>query len=225
VGAYCCTLLLYLLQIVGLCFRVSSLTCGAKGTRTPDPLLANRRQGIHRSPSPQLTLLERAPESVQIRACCCTSVLYFWAFSGRSVVPIVEAGRSGGRESRCGGRRPLRVWEGGVAGCQESGLGSAQDQLDRSPPWGALPLREPSSMTDDEIRGLRGRQPESPRPVSGRGQYPPLPWARAARPGGDGGTSRPARQPYAGPVDRYPHQKPGRSCQGSATAGNIWRPR
>jgi hypothetical protein len=56
--------------------RISLLTSGARGTRTPDPLLANRRQHVHERPSPQVTVLGRAPASVQIRAGCCTFPLY-----------------------------------------------------------------------------------------------------------------------------------------------------
>jgi hypothetical protein len=48
----------------------------ARGTRTPGPLLANRRHHVQRRPSPQVTVLGRAPGSVQIRACCCTFPLY-----------------------------------------------------------------------------------------------------------------------------------------------------
>jgi hypothetical protein len=49
---------------------------GAGGSRTPDPLLANRWQDVHRRPSPQVTVLKRAPASVQIRVGCCTFPLY-----------------------------------------------------------------------------------------------------------------------------------------------------
>jgi hypothetical protein len=52
------------------------LTYGARGTRTPDPLLANRRQHVHQHPSQQVTVPGRAPGSVQIPACCCTFPLY-----------------------------------------------------------------------------------------------------------------------------------------------------
>ena len=37
------------------------LACGARGTRTPGPLLANRRQHVHSSTSAQVTVPERAP--------------------------------------------------------------------------------------------------------------------------------------------------------------------
>jgi hypothetical protein len=56
--------------------RIRLLTCGAKGTRTPDPLLANNRQHVHPRPSPQVTVPERVSASLQIRTCCGTSVLY-----------------------------------------------------------------------------------------------------------------------------------------------------
>ena len=52
------------------------LTSGAKGTRTPDPLLANNRQHVHPRPSPQVTVPERVSASLQIRTCCGTFVLY-----------------------------------------------------------------------------------------------------------------------------------------------------
>jgi hypothetical protein len=49
---------------------------GAKGTRTPDPLLANNRHHVHPRPYPQGTVPGRPPGSAQIQACCGTSVLY-----------------------------------------------------------------------------------------------------------------------------------------------------
>ena len=56
--------------------RISLLTSGAKGTRTPDPLLANNRQAVHWRPSPQVTVPERVSASPWIRTCCGTFVLY-----------------------------------------------------------------------------------------------------------------------------------------------------
>jgi hypothetical protein len=56
--------------------RISALTCGAKGTRTSDPLLANNRQTVHPRPSPQVTVPERVSASLRIRTCCGTFVLY-----------------------------------------------------------------------------------------------------------------------------------------------------
>ncbi len=56
--------------------RHQDLGSGAKGTRTPDPLLANNRQHIHPRPSPQVTVPERPFESASVRTGCCTSVLY-----------------------------------------------------------------------------------------------------------------------------------------------------
>ena len=64
----CCTL--------GSNIRISLLTCGAKGTRTPDPLLANNRQGVHRCPSPLVSVVGRPFRSAPIRTRCGTSVLY-----------------------------------------------------------------------------------------------------------------------------------------------------
>jgi len=46
------------------------------GIRTPDLLHAISRQAVHRSPSPQATVLARAPEYASIRTCCGTYVLY-----------------------------------------------------------------------------------------------------------------------------------------------------
>jgi hypothetical protein len=56
--------------------RIWLLTCGAKETRTPDPLLANNRQHVHPRPSPQVTVPERVSASLQIRTCCGTFLLY-----------------------------------------------------------------------------------------------------------------------------------------------------
>ena len=55
---------------------------GAKGTRTPDPLLANNRHHVHQRPSPQVTVPERVSASLQIRTCCGTFVLYSPCRSG-----------------------------------------------------------------------------------------------------------------------------------------------
>ncbi len=67
------------------------LTCGAKGTRTPDPLLANNRQQVHRRPSPQVTVPGRPSASLWIRPCCGTSVLYFsWHSSAPVPVAILR---------------------------------------------------------------------------------------------------------------------------------------
>jgi hypothetical protein len=81
----CCTLLLYLPDIRGSGFRIMLLTCGAKGTRTPDPLLANNRQHVHPRPYPQVTIPGRASRSTQIQVCCCTFLLYslLWSESPR----------------------------------------------------------------------------------------------------------------------------------------------
>jgi hypothetical protein len=56
--------------------RIMSLTCGAKGTRTPDPLLANHRQAVHPSAQPQVKVRARPGRSAGVRACCGTFLLY-----------------------------------------------------------------------------------------------------------------------------------------------------
>jgi hypothetical protein len=69
--------LLYFAAVLsGPLVRISLLTCGVKGTRTPDLLLANNRQHVHPRPSPQVTVPGRAPGSTQIQACCGNFVLY-----------------------------------------------------------------------------------------------------------------------------------------------------
>ena len=55
---------------------------GAKGTRTPDPLVANNRQHVHPRPSPQVTVLSRLSKSACVRICCGTSLLYAEACHG-----------------------------------------------------------------------------------------------------------------------------------------------
>jgi hypothetical protein len=56
--------------------RIMFLTSGAKGTRTPDPLVANNRQHVHQRPFPQVTVPRGGPASLQIRVCCGTPMLY-----------------------------------------------------------------------------------------------------------------------------------------------------
>jgi hypothetical protein len=69
---------------------------GARGTRTPHPLPANRRQHVHRHPSPQVTVLARVPGSRQIRVCCCTFPLYSPAGSAGVQERCDTAGRVSG---------------------------------------------------------------------------------------------------------------------------------
>jgi hypothetical protein len=57
-------------------FRVLSVTCGAKGIRTPDLLHAISRQHVHRSTSAQVTVPGSAHPSRQVRTGCCTFLLY-----------------------------------------------------------------------------------------------------------------------------------------------------
>ena len=49
---------------------------GARGTRTPGPLLANRRQHVHSSMHVQVTVSGCAQRSSRILAGCCTFLLY-----------------------------------------------------------------------------------------------------------------------------------------------------
>ena len=55
-----------------------SLTCGAKGTRTPDPLVANNRQHVHPRLPPQVSVRARFWPSAGVRTCCGTFVLYMY---------------------------------------------------------------------------------------------------------------------------------------------------
>jgi hypothetical protein len=88
----CGTLLLYSPQIRASRIQIMFLTCGAKGTRTPDPLLANNRQHVHPRPYPQVTVPESVSASLQIRTCCGTSVLYSppWPTAARTprAIPV-----------------------------------------------------------------------------------------------------------------------------------------
>ena len=57
-------------------FRIMSVTCGAKGTRTPGLLHAISRQHIHSSTYVQVSVSGRAYQSSQIQAGCGTFLLY-----------------------------------------------------------------------------------------------------------------------------------------------------
>ncbi len=83
-GRRCCTLLLYPSLYRGSRFRIMYLNCGARGTRTPGPLLANRRQHIHSSAHVQVSVSGCAQRSSGILAGCCTFLLYPPAGSQRS---------------------------------------------------------------------------------------------------------------------------------------------
>ncbi len=61
-GRYCCTLLLYSRFDI----RILLLTCGAKGTRTPDPLLANRRYRSTISCPPARVVTVRPPRGTAV---------------------------------------------------------------------------------------------------------------------------------------------------------------
>ncbi len=98
---YCCT--------ADPAVGIMSLTSGAKGTRTPDPLLANNRQGVHHCPSPQLTVPGRPSVSLCIRSCCGTSVLYFPGRPLASVPAAVPRSFTGSRS------RPHRPGRGVLA--------------------------------------------------------------------------------------------------------------
>src|ERR1035441_4499878 len=57
-------------------FRISLLTSGAMGIRTPDLLHAIQRQPVHRSPSAQVTVPASTQQSTGIQTRCGTSLLY-----------------------------------------------------------------------------------------------------------------------------------------------------
>jgi hypothetical protein len=77
----CCTL--------GPAVRITLLTSGAKGTRTPDSLLANNRHHVHSRPYPQVTVLPRPSKAIRVRTCCGTSALYTAA--GHVSIPPVAS--------------------------------------------------------------------------------------------------------------------------------------
>jgi hypothetical protein len=56
-------------------FRQAGPGSGAKGTRTPDPLLANNGQAVYQRPYPQVTFPGCPSASAGIHPCCGTSVL------------------------------------------------------------------------------------------------------------------------------------------------------
>jgi hypothetical protein len=60
------------------------------GIRTPDLLHAISRQPVHRSPSVQVTVLNRAPECEIVRPGCGTSVLYSSALNGDLISAHLE---------------------------------------------------------------------------------------------------------------------------------------
>jgi len=87
--------------------------CGAMGIRTPDLLHAISRQGIHRSPFPQVTVPQRAWLPVPVLGGCCTFLLC--GRRRRSCCYQLEAPRSGharagasSTRSGCRRRRPAR---------------------------------------------------------------------------------------------------------------------
>ncbi len=89
-------------------FRIMSLTCGAKGTRTPGLLHAISRQHVHPCLSPQVTVPQRAPGSAGVRAGCCTFLLYFSAvLPGRSTA--TQRRCSTPARQRCPHQRPRMV--------------------------------------------------------------------------------------------------------------------
>src|ERR1035438_6249097 len=78
-------------------FRISLLTSGAMGIRTPDLLHAIQRQPVHRSPSAQVTVPASTQQSTAIQTRCGTSLLY-----GPDAPP-----RCSSAESRSGQRREI----------------------------------------------------------------------------------------------------------------------
>src|SRR5690242_13680194 len=67
---------LYLVAVLAVrIVRISLLTCGAKGIRTPDLLHAISRQRVHPSTYVQVTVLGHTRKSACVLAGCCTFVL------------------------------------------------------------------------------------------------------------------------------------------------------
>jgi hypothetical protein len=60
----------------GPAFRISLLTCGATGIRTPDLLHAIQRQPVHPRVPVQVAVLPRPLQSARVQACCGTFLLY-----------------------------------------------------------------------------------------------------------------------------------------------------
>ena len=77
---------------------------GAKGTRTPDPLLANNRHAVHPRPYPQVTVPRRASRSMQIPVCCCTFLLYSPPWSSAAQTPCGTPLRGKPRQAHGGNR-------------------------------------------------------------------------------------------------------------------------
>jgi hypothetical protein len=82
---------------------------GAKGTRTPDPLLANNTLAVHRGSSVQVTVLERSPRSPFVRTGCGTSVRYCRSLPA-GTLPWARTGRQGcHRSTRIVHRGPVAL--------------------------------------------------------------------------------------------------------------------
>jgi hypothetical protein len=94
--------------------RLGVLPGGAKGTRTPDPLLANRRQDIHHCTYVQVSVPGCAYQFSGILAGCCTFLLYWSALTGTRIVGawLVQASAQYRGRRLCrvrGGARWLRI--------------------------------------------------------------------------------------------------------------------
>ena len=80
----CCT--------IDLAVRIMSVTCGAKGTRTPDPLLAKPGQSVQHGRWPRMGVIERPASYGKVQARWCQS----WVSpcpSMRTLSATVDGGR------------------------------------------------------------------------------------------------------------------------------------
>jgi hypothetical protein len=101
--------------------RIMLLTCGAKGTRTPDPLLANNRQHVHPRLPPQVSVRTGPWRSAGVRTCCGTFVLYSPPWSAAAQTPHGTPLRCRGQPRQAHGVNRSGSWDRhGSAGARYS---------------------------------------------------------------------------------------------------------